>query len=596
MSELIEANKQRGILKLPYLVLTVTLLSTLGASYLFYQSAKNRDAARFQSEVKSVRATLENKVNIYIAMLKAGRGFMESDTEIDQQEFATFVENLELKKNYSGVQAIGFTKKLQNAGQRAELISKMSAGFPRFEAFPPPETEESQAIIFIAPYDESNSRALGYDMSSEPVRREAMRRALQTGNASATGRVFLIQEPEDDGRQPGFLIYLPVYKKNAASGSSEADGYIYGAFRAGSFLKDLRATEEASEIAISIYDSEKSAENLLAETADADAAAPSFEATEEANVAGRKWIVEFRSLPVFDAQSRLGWMPLILATGLIFSLLLFVATYLESRARLKSEKIADELRASEREKAFLLEREQKARRSAEQANRAKDEFISVVSHELRTPLNSIAGWSRILQAENISSATRKQALQKIDKSLRIQTNIIEELLDFSQMVAKQPELKRQRIVFSEIFEESFAEIKSAAEEKGVSLFKENLLNGQEISGDRERLIKVLRNLLSNAVKFTPKGGEVLAETKVNGEMIEVRVSDNGKGIKPDFLPHIFDRFSQADSSTTRQYGGLGIGLTVTQHIVETHGGTIEAESKGEDKGALFIVRLPVLKI
>lgn len=597
MSELIQTKKQNEILKLPYLVLTILLLATLGASYLFYQSSKAKDAARFQNEVGGARITIENRVNIYIAMLKAGRGFIESDGKISQQEFADFINNLELEKNYSGIQAIGFTKRLRDQQQRAELINEMRmAGFSDFDVYPLTGKDETQAISLIAPFNESNKNALGFDMSSNPIRDDAMQRARRTGAAAASGRVYLIQEPENDDRQAGFLIYLPVNGNVRSPGGGEADGFVYGAFRGGDFLNEILATAGETEIAATIYDAEKKEENILAVSgAERPTGLNSFQSTQELNVAGRKWIIEFRSLPAFEAQSTLGWMPLILSGGLLFSLLLFAATYSESRARLRSEKIADDLRESEKEKALLLEREQKARRAAERANQAKDEFISIVSHELRTPLNSIAGWSRILQAENITAATRKQALQKIDKSLRVQTGIIEELLDFSQMVAEPRELKSVPVPFSDVFEESYAEIMNATSEKGVSLVKKNCLNGHEVLGDRERLLKVLRNLFSNAVKFTPRGGEIIAETKEQDEMVELRVKDTGKGIKPDFLPHIFDRFSQADSSSTRQFGGLGIGLTVSQHIVEMHGGSIVAESEGENKGALFIVRLPFIK-
>jgi signal transduction histidine kinase len=588
---------KREFLKLPYLVLSVSMLVTVGATYLFYKSAEAKDIARFQSETKEIRNRVENKISAYLTMIKATRGFVESTDKLNQQKFAEFVNSLELVKNYSGVQGIGFSKRVLPE-ERPEFEKKMqSESDSSFKVFPDSERLEYHAIMYLEPLDERNRRAIGFDMSTDAKRCAAMERARDTGESAATGKVALLQETDVD-KQDGFLIYLPIYKSGEMPVSIEdrrrlLEGFVYSPFRAGNFLRDVQNSTSISDIAVTIYENEPQPENVLAQT-DNNVVAEinEFKTISDLDVAGQKWVIEFESLPAFAVQSSTGWTPLIFMSGLVFSLLLFGMTYLETYARAKAENITSELQESEREKGFLLEREQNERRRAEEASRAKDDFISIVSHELRTPLNSIAGWSKILHADNLSPLTKKQALEKIDKNLRQQTEIVEELLDFSQILSVKNDVSFRETDFSKVFESAFAEVCALAEEKGVSLNKENTLNGQKILGNRKRLHRVVRNLLSNAIKFTPKGGQVSAEVKEKDGIIEVTVNDTGQGIKREFLPHIFERFRQADTSTTRQHGGLGLGLAMSYHIVKLHGGSIYAASEGEGRGSIFTVKLP----
>jgi signal transduction histidine kinase len=240
----------------------------------------------------------------------------------------------------------------------------------------------------------------------------------------------------------------------------------------------------------------------------------------------------------------------------------------------------------------LLEKEQKARLSAEQANKTKDEFIAVVSHELRTPLNAISGWTRILRTDNLSNNTKNLALDKIERNLRSQTELVEELLDYSQIISGNINVEDEKVDFSKVFENTFQEIEATARNKEIELIKDNKLNEHQILGNEDKIKIVVYNLLSNAVKFTHCGGKVEVSASINGRNIQMIVKDNGKGISPDYLPHVFDRFQQADNSITRAHGGLGLGLAISHHIVELHKGSIEAKSEGIGKGAIFIVKFP----
>jgi signal transduction histidine kinase len=591
---------KRELLKLPYFVLTVSLLVTIGVTYLFYTSSEGKDAARFKQEVVQIDTSINSKIRTYIAILKSGRGFVETVGEINRQNFRRFASSLDLKRNYAGVQGIGYAKRVLSYEGEALAQRMESEGFTNFQIFPQASKYEYIAILYLEPLDERNRRAIGFDMSSEPYRRQAMEKARDTGEAVATGKVFLVQETEED-RQPGFLIYVPVYKGDVNPPTVEDrrrlhDSYMFSPFRAKNFLSDIRNSSGNDDIAITIYDGEINPENVLAQTHEGLSTGINDLITQaEISVAGRVWIVEYRALPEFVEKSSSGWTLLIFISGLIFSLLLFGMTYLESIARIRLEQNATELRESEREKAQLFEKEQKARRLAEEANRAKDEFISVVSHELRTPLNSIAGWTRILQSESLAPQMREQALEKIEKNLRAQTRLVEELLDFSQIIMGKADLLLKPLEISDIFESAFAEAEKDAEDKGVKINKQNTLNGQKVAGDSERLKKALENVMRNAVKFTPSEGEIDVAIEERDGTVELRVRDSGQGINPKFLPHIFEGFRQADSSSTRQYGGLGLGLAISRHIFELHGGTIKAESAGEGKGSLFVIKIPVQK-
>jgi signal transduction histidine kinase len=255
--------------------------------------------------------------------------------------------------------------------------------------------------------------------------------------------------------------------------------------------------------------------------------------------------------------------------------------------------IAERARA-ERERAELLEREQAARLAAETANRAKDEFLAMVSHELRTPLTSMMGWVELLQLGMLDEAGRAHALKVITKSAQAQAQLIADLLDISRITSGRLRLDVRPVELAPIIEAAVDVVRPAAEAKSLALHMEFDAPLSEVSGDPDRLQQVIWNLLANAVKFTPDGGAVTVRLARAGAHAEITVADNGIGITPDFLPHVFERFRQGDPTTTRQHSGLGLGLAIVRHLVELHGGTITAESAGLDQGATFRLRLPLL--
>ncbi|PZV02896.1 MAG: hybrid sensor histidine kinase/response regulator [Leptolyngbya sp.] len=245
------------------------------------------------------------------------------------------------------------------------------------------------------------------------------------------------------------------------------------------------------------------------------------------------------------------------------------------------------------ERKQLLEREQTARENAERANRAKDEFLAILSHELRSPLNPILGWAKLLQTNQLDAAKTRRALATIERNAKLQTQLIDDLLDVAKILRGKLEISDIAINLATVIEASTDVVRTAVQAKAIALHT-TLADDCLVRGDSARLQQVIWNLLSNAVKFTPQGGQIeLCLAAVEG-CAQVTITDTGKGISRGFLPQLFDSFRQEDVSITRQYGGLGLGLSIVKYLVEAHGGSIVADSPGEGLGSTFTLRLPLM--
>ena len=282
---------------------------------------------------------------------------------------------------------------------------------------------------------------------------------------------------------------------------------------------------------------------------------------------GRERILQVSAAPVYDAERNL-------VAG--------VSTFVD---------ISDRRRADEERKA-LLARAESARSAAESASRAKDDFVAIVSHELRNPLNAMLGWTRMLRTGSLSEERTARALETIERNATNQAQLIEDLLDVSRVASGKLTLDVQSVTFARVIESAIDSARPAIEAKGLRLSVVLDTEGV-LSGDPGRLQQIVWNLLTNATKFTPRGGSIRVALRRDDSHLELSVSDSGQGIAPSFLEHVFDRFRQADPSTTRQHGGLGLGLSIAKNLVEMHGGTIEARSEGLGKGATFVVRVPI---
>ncbi len=260
------------------------------------------------------------------------------------------------------------------------------------------------------------------------------------------------------------------------------------------------------------------------------------------------------------------------------------------RARRRQYEVRDHLleqKRAQEERAELL-------KEAEAANRTKDEFLATMSHELRTPMTAILGWAHLLRTSRFNEEDMARALETVERNARAQTKLIDDLLDISRIITGKLRLDVRLVDITSIIEAAVDATRPTAEARAIRL--QAIIDPQAgpVSGDADRLQQIIWNLLTNAIKFTPKGGRVQVRLERINSHVEITVSDTGRGISAEFLPHVFDRFRQADGTTTRKHGGLGLGLSIVRQLVELHGGTVSAESAGEDQGSSFIVQLPIM--
>lgn len=269
-----------------------------------------------------------------------------------------------------------------------------------------------------------------------------------------------------------------------------------------------------------------------------------------------------------------------------------VIAKLQQKAASLEAEVKERQQAEERLRLALVG-EQMARAEAETANRMKDEFLATVSHELRTPLNAIIGWSHLLRTGSLDKATTSRAMETIDRNAKAQAQLIEDILDVSRMISGKLRVNNEPVDIASVINAAIDSVQLAVDSKDIELEVTLDPSARHTLGDSSRLQQVVWNLLANAIKFTPSGGRIEVQVKRAGRNLRLRVSDSGQGISSDFLPFIFERFRQADGTTTRQHGGLGLGLAIVRHLVELHGGTITAESNGEGRGATFTIKLPL---
>jgi signal transduction histidine kinase/CheY-like chemotaxis protein len=268
----------------------------------------------------------------------------------------------------------------------------------------------------------------------------------------------------------------------------------------------------------------------------------------------------------------------------------------QAAVAIDNARLYERVRKASAERDVLLDAERAARAEAERASRVKDDFLATLSHELRTPLNAILGWAQLLRAKEVADADIAEGLDVIERNTRVQTQLIEDLLDMSRIVSGKIRLDVQQVDVQDVVKAAVASVRHSADAKNIRMQVVLDPLAGPVRGDPARLQQCVWNLLSNAVKFTPKGGKIQVTLERVNSHLEVCVIDNGQGIRPDFLPHLFERFRQSDASTTRHHGGLGLGLSIVKQLVELHGGSIRAKSPGQGMGSTFCMELPLIVV
>jgi signal transduction histidine kinase/ActR/RegA family two-component response regulator len=586
---------------LPWALLAILSVGSVAAAGYVAGSARERDQLRFEAAAHQALEGVRDRVESYIALLRATSGLFAA-AEVDRALFHAYVERLELKRRYPGLQGLGFSKRIRPE-ETQRLVARMRAqGFPEFRHWPEHPGPEQHAILYIEPNSEENLATIGFDMSADPARAAAMDRARDTGLGEGSGKVALVQAL-DPRPAAGFYVFVPVYAGGGVPDTvperrAALEGYAYAPFNADEVMWGIFGGETPRNIEIEIYDGGQVREDALLQRSGgvkpADAGPDpnrvpvklrGFSSHTTFDMAGRVWTIQFRSGPDFPRDAAWRFVPVVLLGGLAAAFALFAITRAQVRARAQAEGLA-------MDNALLYRQAEGARAEAEVANRAKDEFLATLSHELRTPLTAILGWTRILRKEVVDEPTRERGLEVIERNVRAQSRLIEDVLDVSRIITGKMQLNVRRVELRDAIAAAIESVRPAAEAKKIAIVP--VVEGPAtIMGDAERLQQVVWNLLSNAIKFTPTGGRIEVRARSGPEFADVMITDSGKGIPAEFLPYVFDRFRQADSSSTRAHGGLGIGLALVRHLVELHGGTVQARSEGEGKGSTFAIRLPV---
>lgn len=602
----------------PAIVALSTILLTAIAAYSLHLIAKNNDELRFKTAVQQTQTAIQDHVETYITLLYAGRGLLAARPAITKREFQSFTEQLDLRQRYPGVQGIGFSQRVP-AAEKQPLLSKLQQQGQSLTIRPNTPRAEYHVIVYLEPLDQRNRAAIGYDMFTESVRRAAMEQARDTGKPALSGRVTLVQEIYGK-KQAGFLIYVPIYKNGTtpttiAERRAALKGFIYSPFRADDFIQGILGDRKNSLVDLQIYDGTAvQSENLLHHSVSArnqpqQTLRPKLTTTTSLQITGHTWTTLYTAHPILQQTSEERFLPFLVGLGGLMSLILYFLTRSQVKARVAAEQAVRNLQHSEQALRAANINEQSARTEAEAANRLKDEFLAVLSHELRTPLSPILGWAKLLQVGKFDQAQTKKALVSIEHNAKIQAQLVEDLLDISKILQKKLTLDAQPVDLVEVITAAIETLQPAAQEKAIQL-KTVLESVGKVFGDANRLQQIVQNLLANAIKFTPKDGTIQIELQqrvlhpqftpvrldsTSKTYAQISITDNGKGFAPEFLPHLFESFRQEDSKTTRQFGGLGLGLSIVRQLTELHDGSIQAESAGEGQGATFRVLLPLMQ-
>lgn len=554
-----------------WLPVALCLFLTAAASALVHRAERTAEEAQFANDVISARARIHERMESYMAVLRAGAGLLSRPSPVTSPEFRVFVERLKLEDQYPGTQGIGYTARFGAVDAAAATAEARRLGWTNVSIWPETPRDEIHAIVLIEPLDVRNRAALGYDMHTEAKRRDAMDRARDTGDVTLSGKVTLVQEIEAR-KQPGVLMYSPVYSGGSVPRSpderrAKLKGYVYAPLRAGDLLHGIFG-DEKPRVVFDLYDGDEPAEDGWLYTS-----VPGIRPTDDVTVvrmpvAGQVWTARFARAPV--PAGTLSLTLVVAVLGTLLSAIVLLVTRARERAR------AREVRAT----ASAL--------ASQELLRLKEMFIGILGHDLRSPLNAIALGSDFLLRKHKDDAETVEMLRGVRSSVSRMTRMIEQILDLTRarlgggipIVEKSMEL-------GPVVREVVEEIVLGTPEASIEVEAVGDLRG---SWDGDRLAQVFSNLIGNAVRFR-SGAPVRITVDGTAPDRVVAAVHNAGVIPPSLLPVVFEPFRRSPTEASTSSSGLGLGLYITQSIVGAHGGTISVTST-EGAGTTFTVVLP----
>jgi signal transduction histidine kinase/AmiR/NasT family two-component response regulator len=575
------------------LCLAITTFSTYLSNYLIHREVQ----AQFEREVKTITAAIETRLQIYKNVLISTRGLFNASQYVSREAFRDFIKGFDLETTYPGIRGVGYAPKVLPHEIQKHIAEIKKSGLPDYSPWPLTNSPDIFHIIYLEPVDWRNKRALGYDMYSEPIRRDAMARARDTGNLATTGRVILIQETKQNP-QPGFLVYIPVYKKNMPVDTVEnrrkaIQGFVYSPFRAPDLFNQIQKEmiKDDSAILMEVFDGTAENPNALLYSSETEHPVKSAKFSHLITIplfmADHTWTLKIQADPSNKIKFWTFSPWAVAIFGYVLSFLIF--SFLRFLKRLNNNLKEDLLRQRASEEQIRI-----AQKASDQANEAKSRFLATITHEIRTPIGIIMGFADLaLDASDLKSET-KNYLMGIKRNGNLLLNLIGDVLDLSKIEANKMELEIRKISLIETLDDIMSSLNLLAQEKGLNLHlvKEEPLPAT-ISTDPMRFRQILMNLIGNAIKFTEKGQVTLTVKMLSEKSIgvpiqlEFEIKDTGMGISPEFMKNIFQPFAQAELSKNKTTKGTGLGLVLSKQFAKALGGDVDLIESTLGKGSTF---------
>lgn len=583
---------------LPWAALVIGLLMTLLARSAISAKTGEIAADRFARLTEQIAGQLEARIQGYLQVLRGAQGLWHSGAPVSREAWRRYVEALALEHGYPGIQGLGYAEMVP-AAQRASFEQRVRAEaaaqpaavralFRDFAIHPAGERPLYSAVVYLEPFRDRNLRSFAYDMYAEPVRREAMERARDTGLPAISGRVRLLQETDADV-QPGFLAYLPVYAgapQTPEERRAQLRGFVYSPFRAHDLMRNVLPTA-GLYIQYALYDGDAAAEDhlLFRSEAPGDEPVPAgLQSTGRLVVGGRPWTIAYRPGPLLAFADR-NVLRLVGLSGALISLLLFALTLALSTTRQRADELAQRMTANLRERELEVERMAGQLR---QSNEDLQQFAYAASHDLKEPLRSIASSLGLLARRfrpGLDDGARELLGYAHDGAQRL-SGLIDNLLDYSRVNSQAGPM--QPVDLEEAVDTALRDLGTLIADSGAVITRQPL---PRVLGDRAQLIRVLQNLLDNAIKYSRQHAavpQVRLGARRDGASWIIGVTDNGIGIAPEHHDKIFVMFKRLHSR--QEYEGNGMGLALCKRIVQRLGGRIWLESR-PGEGATFYVSL-----